>query len=72
MYPEEKISNYSKASVFFLRIKIIRENLNESYKEAGQKKKKFLKDDREKNAAALFDIIDSFACDDAVCTGNFV
>lgn len=26
-----------------------------------------MEDDREKNAAALFDTIDSFVCDDTVC-----
>lgn len=43
--------------------RLLEKNFSESYKKEGI----FLEDDREKNAAALFDTIDSFVCDDTVC-----
>lgn len=42
---------------------LLEKDFRESYKKEGN----FLEDDREKNAAALFDTIDSFVCDDTVC-----
>lgn len=43
--------------------RLLENNFGEFYKKEGS----FLEDDREKNAAALFDTIDSFVCDDTVC-----